>query len=54
MNIRFIQGQPVVVLERLEDGSVRCGAVSTGRGLAFEFIMEEAALTPEEPNNTVD
>ncbi|HUB46475.1 MAG TPA: hypothetical protein VMB73_15955 [Acetobacteraceae bacterium] len=51
MDIRFIHGQPVLILERLEGGSVRCGAVSTGRGLAFEFITEEDALTPVETNN---
>ena len=47
MDIRFIQGQPVAVLERFEDGSVKCRVVSTGRGLAFEFVTEEDALTRE-------
>jgi hypothetical protein len=52
MDIRLIQGQPVQVLERFEDGSVRCRAVATGRGLPFEFITEEDALMPEETNNS--
>jgi hypothetical protein len=48
MDIRLIQGQPVLLLERFEDGSARCCAVSTGRGLQFEFITREDALMPEE------
>jgi hypothetical protein len=52
MDIRFIQGQPVLVLERFDDGTVRCCAVYTGRGLPFEFITEEDALMPEETNNS--
>lgn len=52
MDIRLFQGQPVLVLERFEDGSVRCCAVSNGRGLPFEFITEEDALMPEETNNS--
>jgi hypothetical protein len=51
MDIRYCHGQPVLVLERFEDGSARCCAVSSGRGLAFEFITQEDALTTEEGNN---
>jgi hypothetical protein len=49
MDIRLFQGQPVLVLERLGGGSVKCCAVSSGRGLPFEFITQEDALMPEEP-----
>jgi len=52
MDIRLCQGQPVLLLERFANGSVRCCAVSTGRGLPFEFITEENALMPEETNNS--
>ena len=52
MDIRLLQGQPVLLLERFEDGSVRCCAVFNGRGLPFEFITEEDALMPEETNNS--
>lgn len=52
MDTRFIQGQPVVVLERFADGSASCCAVSTGRGLAFQFIAEADMLVPEETNNS--
>ena len=54
MDIRLCQGQPVLVLERFGDGSVKCCAVFNGRGLAFEFITEEDALMPEETNNSAE
>jgi hypothetical protein len=54
MDTRLIQGQPVVVLERFADGSVRCGTIFNGRGLAFEFITQEDALMPVETNNTAE
>jgi hypothetical protein len=52
MDIRLFQGQPVLVLEHLEDGAVRCCAVSNGRGLAFEFVTQEDALMPQETNDS--
>lgn len=53
MDIRLFQGQPVLLLERFEDGSVRCCAVSNGRGLPFEFITEEDTLMPERVTEAV-
>ena len=52
MDIRFFQGQPVLVLERFEDGSVRCCTVSNGRGLAFEFVTQEDQLVAAETDNS--
>jgi hypothetical protein len=52
MDIRLFQGQPVLLLERFEGGSVKCCAIFSGRGLPFEFIAEENALVPEENNNS--
>jgi hypothetical protein len=52
MDIRLFQGQPLLVLERFDNGSVRCCAVFSGRGLPFEFITEENALMPEEINHS--
>jgi hypothetical protein len=52
MDIRLYQGQPVLLLERFEGGSVKCCAVFSGRGLPFEFITKEDALMPEETNNS--
>jgi hypothetical protein len=52
VDIRLFQGQPVLLLERFEGGSVKCCAVFSGRGLPFEFITAEDTLTPVETDNS--